>query len=174
MNMEYSLNNKKKTPSWFIAIWVAILIILLAFKAFGQDRKELPIINQRILHFVDSVEGMRIGKGLCRHFVNEAIEYAIKEKFKGRRLELSRIFSWEGFNLPRKYALPGDILSLYNHVGIIYEVYKDKCYIKIAHQNGDGEGSPVTIEDYYPLLRFQPKYIRIRWQYPPESEPPCH
>lgn len=165
------MTTQKKTPNYFAIAWLIVLILLALWKtAVGQA--SLPAINQKILHFVDSVENTKVGKGLCRHFVNEAIMYATGEKFKKtRRLSLAEIFAWEGFNLPRKHALPGDIISMYNHVGIVYEIYKDKCYIKIAHQNGDGEGSPVTIEDYYPLSRFQPKYIRIRWQYPPERTP---
>jgi len=131
--------------------------------AVNRPREELPELNQKILHYTDSVEGKHIGKGLCRHFVNEAISYATGERFKKKWFaisDLASVFAWEGYNLPREYALPGDIVSFTLHVGVIYKLYDNDCCIVIAHQNSP-KGNPVKIEDY--CLRESPvvKYIRV-------------
>lgn len=155
---------QRKTPQWFIIIWFIILLFFAFWKiANGQERGDLPILNQKILHYVDSVENTKVGKGLCRHFVNEAIIYATGEKFKKtRRLDLAGLYAFEGYNLPRKHSLPGDIVYMTGHVGIIVKIYTDTCYIKIAHQS---EGTPVIIEDFNLCKRFQVKYIRIKRLY---------
>lgn len=155
--MNYTINNQKPTPSWFVAIWIAILIVFFAFKAFGQDRKDLPVINQKILHYIDSVKGTKIGNGICLTFVREALwdvgAYYVTYKprylfgLPGKKIILY------GKPIKESEVIPGDIVTTLGHVGIIYEITGEYTY-KIAHQN-------INPESPNPIFRCKRKDRKV-------------
>jgi len=164
--MNYTLNNRR--PSWIVIVWLIILACLMAWNiAKGQDRKELPILNQKILYYVDSVENTHVGKGLCRHFVMGAVNYALGENVLRerwyRKLEPADFLCWEGYNLPPEQALPGDVIYISahpSHTGIIYKISNDRCFT-IAHQVRKVKKTKVIIENYC-REKFQDiKYLRL-------------
>lgn len=135
--MNYTLKNQK-TPQWFIIIWIIVLLIFIIFKAFGQERKELPELNQKILHYIDSVKGSKVGNGICITFVKEALwevgahyqafKPSIAFGLPGKKITLY------GKPIKEEEAIPGDIVTTLGHVGIIYKRTGEYTYL-IAHQN---------------------------------------
>ncbi len=112
-------------------IFNIVLIILLAF------RGSLPIANQKVLVYVNSIMGTRVGTGECSDLIFNAQYYLKKNGVKST--------SKKG----NKKVMKGDFISFYDavlespeggevnfleHHAIIYEVISEKVYL-IAHQN---------------------------------------
>ena len=139
--MNYA-EKKYNAPSWFVRIWIAILLIIFSFKVFGQERKELPVLNQKILHYIDSVKGRKIGNGICVTFVKEALwnTGAFYMTFKPRPIfgAPGKRITLYGKPIKEEMVIPGDIVTTLGHVGIIYKRTGEHTYL-IAHQNIDPE-----------------------------------
>jgi len=170
--MNYTTLNNKPTPRWYLYFWAIVFFILLSFKVFGQERRtKLPILNQKILHYTDSVLGKKVGKGVCWELIHGAFDYAGAEirEYKIKALPLIKVkFRTYGKEIDMDEILPGDIITMWDisHIGIIYEKFDD-CHISIAHQSKDHEViiDSITLDLYYWGFHFD--FHRPRTEYNP-------
>lgn len=138
--MNFTAQNRKDPPRWYYIFWLIVLFFFIAWKALGQERNELPVLNQKVLHYVDSVKGTKIGNGICLTFVRKALWEvgAHYQVFKPRNifgLPGKKIILY-GKPIKESEVVPGDIVTTLGHVGIIYKRTGEYTYL-IAHQNID-------------------------------------
>ncbi len=104
-------------------------------------------INNKIIEYVDSVMGKKVGRGECWDLAQAALDYYNADWKRTTQ-----------FGIPldpdKDEIIPGDIVQMYNvklkyenkteyfglpqHTAIIYKVYSEKNY-EIAHQNVAGK-----------------------------------
>ncbi len=126
---------KYNAPNYFVIFWLIVLFVLFAWKAFSQERKDLPETNQQILHFIDSTVNTQVvhrGKATCRHFVIEALNYTgkydLKDRFLKRCLQPPEEYFWWENGVTLEEALPGDLISIGTvHIMILYDKTETPC-----------------------------------------------
>lgn len=126
--------------------FILALGFLLA-SASVHKKAPLPPTNQKVLDYVNTVIGKKVGAGECWDLANEALTYA-EAKWK-----FPNTFG-KPYDYKKETILPGDLIQLSNvtietrtgnsvatitmakHTAIVYSVNeKDKLKIKIAEQN---------------------------------------
>jgi hypothetical protein len=138
-----------------------ILIILLSISSLDASAQEkLPIINQRIIQYVQGVVGKQVGRGECWDLADEALTKS-GARFDKSSEKTLYIFG-EEYNPQKQIILPGDIIqfqkvvvkyqegnmimteSFTHHTAIVYEV-NNNHQIRLAHQNTSRTGKKVGI-----------------------------
>ncbi len=138
-----------------------ILIILLSISSQDAPAQEkLPIINQRIIQYVQGVVGKQVGRGECWDLADEALTKS-GARFDKSSEKTLYIFG-EEYNPQKQIILPGDIIqfqkvvvkyqegnmimteSFAHHTAIVYEV-NNNHQIRLAHQNTSRTGKKVGI-----------------------------
>jgi hypothetical protein len=123
-----------------------ILVLSLLFASATFEKKPaLPPTNQKVLDYVNTVIGKKVGAGECWDLANEALTYA-QAKWK-----FPNTFG-KPYDYKKETILPGDLIQLSNvtietrtgnsvstitmakHTAIVYSV-GDNGKIKIAEQN---------------------------------------
>lgn len=158
--MNYTLQNRKDPPRWFVIIWLIVLFFFIAWKiANGQERNKLPALNQKILHYVDSVLGTQVGGGICWEFVHGALNYAgaKTEVYKDiGNLFTKKRYIYFGEQIREREARPGDIIDFcYGHPVIIYDKISEFEYL-IAHQN-------ISVENVVEITPLCTDCVNDRW-----------
>ncbi|MBS0000028.1 MAG: hypothetical protein KFF73_13700 [Cyclobacteriaceae bacterium] len=139
-----------------------ILIILLCWFLLPvvSAQNPLPLINQRIMNYLENVMGSQVGRGECWDLADEALVTA-GARFDKTSEKTLYIFGRE-YNPRDENILPGDIIqfkkvvvkyqqgnrimteTLAHHTAIVYEVLNSRK-IKLAHQNTSRTGRKVGI-----------------------------
>ena len=146
---------------------LVVLSFFIAWKACGQefsisaevDRKDippldtagLPELNRKVIYYVDSVLGTKIGRGNCRKLTYQAAAVA-RGGLKKIMLNFKRkTFTGIGRFISQQELKPGDFVYYYfGHTGIIYRKLENSEYL-FAHQNAT-KPSVVVIT----LVYFEP------------------
>ena len=122
----------------------------------------IPNANKKVVEYVDSVIGKKVGRGECWDLASDALDYA------GAYLDRSnqkKIYVFgKKLNPAKDKIYPGDILQFENvkleytdgntiytetmshHTAIIYKVLKNDTYT-IAHQNTNFSGRKVGLSE---------------------------
>lgn len=136
------------------------LFIMIITGYRGNTQSALPVINQRIINYVDGVIGKQVNRGECWDLADEALTNS-GARFDKSSEKTLYIFGKE-YNPQKEDILPGDIIqfekvvvkyqegnmmmteSFAHHTAVVYEVISsDK--IKLAHQNTSQTGKKVGI-----------------------------
>lgn len=114
-------------------IYLLSLIIISAFSFSFLGLKKLPIANEKVIEYVNTIIGTQVGVGECTDLIFNAQFYLKKNKIRSK-------------SRSRK-ILPGDFIFFHNasfqgfsaaqHSAIVYEVITQKEII-IVHQNHNG------------------------------------
>ncbi len=133
-------------------------LLLLIFLFTGAE--DIPLLNQRIIAFVDARMGRTVGTGECWDLAAGALEYA--GAYLNRHSEETLYIFGKQMDPWKNPIFPGDIIQFENviirykkgrtiytkkmphHTAIIYEVQKPGQYL-IAHQNSSETGRKVGI-----------------------------
>lgn len=135
-------------------------ILLLMFISWNSS---IPMLNSKIIEYVDSVMGKQVDRGECWDLAAGALDHA------GAHLDRSNYKNINVFGKvlnPKKDVIyPGDIIQIENakleyvkgngiytetmphHTAIVYEVLK-KNHFKIAHQNTSFSGRKVGLSEF--------------------------
>ncbi len=159
---------------------IILSTLLLAFCKVAEcqyfSNTDIPELNRKILHAIDSLVGKKVGKGVCDEFVFEVLKNSKVEvpprikRAKGLddyNTQWETIY-WEmvvaGSPTSTDTIYAGDIIGYAKHVAIIYKVLSPTEYI-IVHQNFSGrlkyshvgfKEISVPVDDYYPVSIFRP------------------
>jgi len=136
------------------------LLFLLHAGYQGRAQSSLPVINERIIHYVEGVIGKQVNRGECWDLADEALTKS-GARFDKSSEKTLYIFG-EPYNPQKKEILPGDIIqfekvvvkyqdgnmimteSFAHHTAIVYEVISS-VEIRLAHQNTSRTGKKVGI-----------------------------
>ena len=123
----------------------------------------IPILNQKIIEYVDTVIGKKVKRGECWDLAAEALDHA--GAYLDRSSQKSIYIFGEKLNPKKDKIYPGDIIQIENaklqytkdngiytetmthHTAIVYEV-SGKDQYKIAHQNTSFSGKKVGISNF--------------------------
>jgi len=137
-----------------------LLISILLF--FPNIKTEIPELNRKILEYVESRKGEKVGRGECWDLAAEALSYA--GAYLDRSSQKTIYVFGKKLNPQKDDIFPGDIIQIENlkleymegntiytenmshHTAIIYEVLKGGAY-EIAHQNTSFSGRKVGISE---------------------------
>ncbi len=136
----------------------------------------IPELNRKILHAIDSLVGKKVGKGICRELIYEVLRNSevevptrlkVKKEIDDFNAQWKTIY-WKnivaGSPTSNDTIYPGDIIEYANHVAIIYKVISPTEYI-IVQQNFSGklkyshvgfEQISVPVYGYYFVSIFRP------------------
>jgi len=135
----------------------ALLVLIILFPA-----KEAPKLNKKIIKYVDTVIGQKVGRGECWDLAAAALDYA--GAYLDRSSQKSIYIFGKKLNPEKDQIYPGDILQIENlkieytegnviytenmshHTAIIYQIIA-KDHFKIAHQNTNFSGRKVGISE---------------------------
>jgi hypothetical protein len=133
-----------------------LLLFILIFSS------EIPSINKKVVEYVDTVIGKKVGRGECWDLASAALEHA--GGYLDRSSQKSIYVFGKEINPTKQAVFPGDILQIENvkleyahgnmiytenmshHTAIIYEVISPG-HFKIAHQNTSFSGRKVGISE---------------------------
>ncbi len=136
------------------------MVILLLFIFQFVNTEKIPLLNQRVIQFVNAKMGEKVGEGECWDLAAGALEYA--GGFLDRSSEESLYIFGKRVNPRKETIYPGDIIQFENveiqyirgntiftesmphHTAIIYEVLGPGRY-RIAHQNSTETGKKAGI-----------------------------
>jgi hypothetical protein len=123
---------------------------------------EIPSLNLKVVKYVESVIGEKVGRGECWDLASGALDYA--GAFLDKSSEKSIYVFGKKLNPETDEIFPGDILQIENvkmeytkdntiytenmthHTAIIFGVIK-KGHYRIAHQNTSFSGRKVGISE---------------------------
>jgi hypothetical protein len=130
-----------------------VFLFLYSGKLFSQADIdiEIPIRNQQIIDYVNSVKGKRVGKGICRNLCQTAVR-----KHGDKSKKLYRETGRYGVRIKdTTLVMPGDFIIFSagckfdygniitqtpkGHIGIVYTVFPDGVF-EVAEQNVNTEG----------------------------------
>ena len=135
-----------------------IILILVLSSSSNAQNTDLPVTNQRIVDYVESVIGKTVGRGECWDLADAALTVS-QARFDKSSDKTIYIFG-DPYNPKKTPVLPGDILQFENvivkyqkdnkiytenfghHTAIILDVIGDE-YFKLAHQNTGFSGRKV-------------------------------
>jgi len=135
------------------------LIIITFFFLLPSD---IPKLNQKVVDYVDSAIGKKIGRGECWDLAAAALEHA--GAYLDRSNQKSIYVFGKKLNPKKNQIFPGDIIqiqdlkieytkgntiyteSMSHHTAIIYEVISAN-HFKIAHQNTSFSGKKVGVSE---------------------------
>ncbi len=121
---------------------------------------EIPSLNKKVINFVDSVIGEKVGRGECWDLAAAALDHAGAYLDRSNQKDIY-VFG-KKLNPTKDQIYPGDILQIENlkleytegntiytenmshHTAIIYEII-DRDQFKIAHQNTSFSGRTVGV-----------------------------
>ena len=121
---------------------------------------DIPPLNKKIISFIDSVIGEKVGRGECWDLAATALDHAGAYLDRSNQKDIY-VFG-KKLNPSKDHIFPGDILQIENlkleytkgntiytenmshHTAIIYEVI-DQNQFKIAHQNTSFSGRTVGV-----------------------------
>jgi len=134
-----------------------VAFLLLTFCIFDIS---IPSLNKKVIEYVDTVIGERVGRGECWDLAAAALDHA--GAYLDRSSQKSIYIFGKELNPKKDKIFPGDIIQIENvkieytranmiytenmihHTAIIYEV-KEKDLYKIAHQNTSFSGKNVGL-----------------------------
>lgn len=139
-----------------------LIFLLFLIQAGYQSpaQSSLPVINERIIHYVEKVIGKQVNRGECWDLADEALTKS-GARFDKSSEKTLYIFGKQ-YNPQKEKILPGDIIqfekvvvkyqegnmimteSFAHHTAIVYEVISSG-EIKLAHQNTSRTGKKVGI-----------------------------
>lgn len=135
-------------------------ILFLAF--FILHLPDIPPLNQKVVSYVDSVIGKKVGRGECWDLASSALDHAGAYLDKSSQKTIY-VFG-KKLNPEKDQIFPGDILQIENvkleytkgnmiytenmshHTAVIYEVISSG-HFKIAHQNTSFSGRKVGVSE---------------------------
>ena len=136
-------------------ITVTFCLFSHAFVIAQVGNNALPVINKRVVEFVNAHMGERVDRGECWDLAAFALNHA-GAKWNGK-LQYGRLLDHM-----KEQVLPGDIIQLEgvefkwregdatnvitmpHHTAIVYEVKSSRNYV-VAHQNMQGIGRKVGV-----------------------------
>ncbi len=136
---------------------------LFLFILFISYDKSIPILNQNVIEYVDTVIGKKVMRGECWDLAAAALDHA--GAYLDRRSQKSIYVFGKKLNPKSDEIFPGDIIQIENvklkyikddgiytetmthHTAIIYKVLGTGQF-KIAHQNTSFSGKKVGISDF--------------------------
>jgi len=137
-----------------------LILILLVF-LYTND--ETPDLNKKIIKYVDSVMGQKVGRGECWDLASEAMRYA--GAYLDRSTQKSIYIFGKKLNPKKDQIHPGDIVQFENvlleyqqdnmiyteqmahHTAIIYKVVSKDEFV-LAHQNTSLWGKKVKTSNF--------------------------
>jgi len=138
-------------------MYTLLLTLILILPA-----KETPLLNQKVIEYVNTVIGQKVGRGECWDLAAAALDYA--GAYLDRSNQKSIYVFGEKLNPNKDRILPGDIMQIENlsieytkgnttytenmshHTAIVYEVISVD-HFKIAHQNTSFSGRKVGLSE---------------------------
>ena len=123
---------------------------------------DIPPLNKKVIKYVDSVIGEKVGRGECWDLASAALDYA--GAFLDKSSQKTIYIFGHKLNPDKDEIFPGDILQIENvkmeytngntiytenmihHTAIVFEVI-DKGFYKIAHQNTSFSGRKVGVSE---------------------------
>lgn len=140
-----------------------LFFILISAGYEGHAQRKLPVINQRIISYVEGVIGKQVNRGECWDLADEALTKS-GARFDKSSEKTLYIFGRE-YNPQKDDILPGDIIqfekvivkyqegnmimteSFAHHTAIVYDV-AGSGEIILAHQNTSRTGKKVGISPF--------------------------
>jgi hypothetical protein len=138
-------------------MYTLLLTLILILPA-----KETPLLNQKVIEYVKTVIGQKVGRGECWDLAAAALDYA--GAYLDRSNQKSIYVFGEKLNPNKDRIFPGDIMQIENlsieytkgntiytenmshHTAIVYEVISVD-HFKIAHQNTSFSGRKVGLSE---------------------------
>jgi hypothetical protein len=138
-------------------MYTLLLTLILILPA-----KETPLLNQKVIEYVNTVIGQEVGRGECWDLAAAALDYA--GAYLDRSNQKSIYVFGEKLNPNKDRILPGDIMQIENlsieytkgntiytenmshHTAIVFEVISVD-HFKIAHQNTSFSGRKVGLSE---------------------------
>jgi hypothetical protein len=135
---------------------IFLILSLFILSSFLQQEQEIPELNKKIIEFVKSKVGKKVGRGECWDLAQIPLdENGAKwdHLFQfGKKIDPMKdvIFPGDIIQFEKveiKYEIGNKVITegFYQHTAIVYEVL-DKGVYKIAQQNTE-KGKKVTIDD---------------------------
>ena len=130
---------------------------------FVLHTAELPDVNRKIVEYVDTVIGKKVGRGECWDLASAAMNHA--DAFLDRSSQETIYVFGKEIDPDKVKVLPGDIIQFENvrmeyargnavytetmlhHTAIVYELLGQN-YFKLAHQNTSFSGKKVGISEF--------------------------
>jgi hypothetical protein len=138
-----------------ISVFILALLLPGFLLSFSGTQDELPLLNRKVLEYVESVMGEQVHRGECWDLANQAL-LRIDAKWDGR-------YKYgEEYNPKKTAVLPGDFIQFSNvrvryregntiytetmaqHTAIVYRVL-DGGVLELAHQNTSFSGRTVGV-----------------------------
>lgn len=135
------------------------LIFITFFFLLNAD---IPKLNQKVVDYVDSAIGKKIGRGECWDLAAAALDHA--GAYLDRSSQKSIYVFGKKINPKKEKVFPGDVIqieglkleytknnmiyteNMSHHTAIVYEVLGDD-HFKIAHQNTSFSGRKVGLSE---------------------------
>jgi hypothetical protein len=134
-------------------ILVFLSLMVFALPSFTPTTK-LPITNAKVIEYVNSMIGKKVGRGECWDLASEALDYAdarwsspynygMKVNYKTEKLMPGDIIQATNVSMESKTQTSITRWKMAVHTAIVYEV-KSGGEIVIAEQNVDGVRKVMT------------------------------
>jgi hypothetical protein len=138
-----------------------VIIFLISLPAVTQSNTS-PLLNRKIVEYVDTVIGKTVDRGECWDLANQALSRS--GAFFDRSSKRTIYVFGKDVDPKREKIFPGDIIQFTNvklqyekddaiytetmahHTAIVYKVYADGHY-QLAHQNTGFSGRKVGLSD---------------------------
>ncbi len=136
------------------------LLIVLYFHLIVTDT---PVLNLKVIEYVETVVGKQVDRGECWDLAAAALDHS--GAYLDRSSKKNIYVFGKTINPTKESVYPGDIMQFENvrleytqdnyiitenmphHTAIIYEVI-DKGHYKLAHQNTSFSGKKVGLSDF--------------------------
>lgn len=142
--------------------FIALLMLAFMQPLFAQNAA-LPVINQKIIKYLDSVIGKKVDRGECWDLANQAL--TVSGAYFDRSTEKTIHIFGKEVDPEKDEIFPGDILqfskvklqyeqenaiiteTMANHTALVYEVL-GKGHYRLAHQNTSFSGKKVGLSQF--------------------------
>ncbi|MDB4835434.1 hypothetical protein OAH12_02485 [Cyclobacteriaceae bacterium] len=122
---------------------LSLIALLFLTSAFIQ---KLPLANQKVIEYVDSVMGTKVGTGECADVVFNAQHYLKKDNvYTHSKSKKTLAGDFITFRDVVFLNSNGGKLTFYDHQAVVYKVLS-KTKIIIAHQNHNGKKVVQTLK----------------------------
>ena len=134
-----------------------VLLICTLFLGFHFMSQQLPVLNAKIIAFVDKNIGKKVGRGECWDLAQIPLDeyhadwdgqynYGKKIDYKKDKILPGDIIQFEKVVIKQQEGNKFIITNLPHHTAIVYEVLGDGIF-KIANQNTNTHGKKVSIDE---------------------------
>ena len=130
---------------------ICLYIVVILFNVQNNAFAQIPILNQKVIEYVDSKMGKKVDRGECWDLANKALEFAEADMPSiyvfGREYKIEPILPGDILqfsNVKAKYEEGNNIFfqTMTHHTAIVYKVLDEHTFI-LAEQNG-AQGKKVS------------------------------